>query len=341
VALPTSKLPGTSVATSAIGFGCAGLFRIPQSDARRSVLDAAYDAGIRHFDVAPMYGLGLAEAELGSFLNRRRADVTVTTKFGIEPTLVSRSAALIQRPARALLAKRPNVTEGFKTAGQGPHSGPVGRLLYSSPGYNRQSAQAALERSLRALGTDYVDIFLLHDPVGGLITGAEELTGYLDEQCRAGRIRGWGVTGQPAELRAVIACLGAVPVIQHQDDIFEAPPGAEHMLEEARITFGALARAVPASRQFLAQSPDALRTWSERLGLDLAEEPNLPRMLLGAAILRNPAGPVLFSTTRPERARLAAEAATQTAGQPEALVAAVGEFAAAVRAGCPERIPAP
>jgi len=340
VALPTSKLPGTGIATSAVGFGCAGLFRIPQRGARRSVLDAAYDAGIRHFDVAPMYGLGLAEAELGSFLKRRRADMTVTTKFGIEPTLVSRGAALIQRPVRAFLAKRPDVTEGLKTAGQGPHSGPVGRLLYSSPAYSRQSAQAALERSLRALGTDYIDIFLLHDPAG-LIAGAEELTGYLGEQCRAGRIRSWGVTGQPAGLRAAIAGLGAVPVIQHRDDMFDVLPGAEHVPEGARITFGALARAVPASRRFLARSPGALRTWSERLGLDLAEEPSLPRMLLRAAILRNPAGPVLFSTTRPERARLAAESATQSAGQPEALAAAVGEFAAAVRAACPERIPAP
>ncbi len=341
MALPTCKLPGTGVATSAIGFGCAGLFRIPQRSARRSVLDAAYYAGIRHFDVAPMYGLGLAETELGSFLKRRRADVTVTTKFGIDPTLLSRGVALIQPPLRAFLAKRPNVGEGLKTAGQGPHSGPLGRLLYSSPGYHRHSAQVGLERSLRALDTDYIDIFLLHDPIGGLITGAPELTGYLDEQCHAGRIRCWGATGQPSELRAVMAGLGGPPVVQFQDDIFEGPPSAEPMLDGARITYGALARALPASRQFLAQSPGALRMWSERLGLDLAEESNLPRMLLRAALLRNTAGPVLFSTTRPERTRVAAEAATQSVGLSEAEAAMFGEFAAAVRSACPERIRTP
>jgi D-threo-aldose 1-dehydrogenase len=288
-----------------------------------------------------MYGLGLAEAELGTFLKRRRADVTVTTKFGIDPTLVSRGVAVIQPPVRAFLTKRPNVGEGLKTAGQGPHSGPLGRLLYSSPGYHRRSAHAGLERSLRALGTDYIDIFLLHDPIGGLITGAPELTGYLDEQCRAGRIRCWGVTGQPAELRGVMACLGKAPVVQFQDDIFEEPHGAESALDGARITFGALARAIPATRQFLAQSPGALRTWNERLGLDLAEEPNLPRTLLSAAILRNPAGPVLFSTTRPERTRVAAEAACQSGGLSEAEAATLGEFAGAVRAARPEWIPTP
>jgi aryl-alcohol dehydrogenase-like predicted oxidoreductase len=286
-----------------------------------------------------MYGLGLAEAELGSLLKRRRADVTVTTKFGIDPTLLSRGAALIQPPVRAFLARRPSVGEGLKTAGQGPHSGPLGRLLYSSPGYNRRSAQAALERSLRALGTDYIDIFLLHDPIGGLITGAPELTGYLNEQCHAGRIRCWGVTGQPSGLREVVECLGEAPVVQFRDDIFEVPPSGEHMLDAARITFGALARAVPASRQFLAQSPGALRTWSERLGVDLAEGPNLPRMLLKAALRRNMAGPVLFSTTRPEHVRVAAEAASQqSTGLSEAEAATLEEFATAVRSACPERI---
>jgi D-threo-aldose 1-dehydrogenase len=328
------------VATSAVGFGCAGLFRIPQRTARRSVLDAAYDAGIRHFDVAPMYGLGLAEAELGSFLKRRRADVTVTTKFGIDPTLLSRGVALIQPPLRAFLAKRPNVGEGLKSAGQGPHSGPLGRLLYSSPSYHRHSAQVGLERSLRALGTGYIDIFLLHDPIGGLITGAPELTSYLDEQCRTGRIRGWGVTGQPADLRGVMECLGGAPVVQFRDDIFEELPSAEHIPDGARITYGALARALPASRRYLAESPGALRTWSERLGLDLADGPNLPRVLLRAALVRNTAGPVLFTTTQPERARLAAEAATQSLGPPEAEAATFSEFAAAVRSACPERIPA-
>ena len=285
-----------------------------------------------------MYGLGLAEAELGSFLKRRRADVTVTTKFGIDPTFLSRGAALVQPPLRAFLAKRPNVGEGLKTAGQGPNSGPLGRLLYSSPGYHRHAAQVGLERSLRALDTDYIDIFLLHDPIGGLITGAPELTSYLDEQCRVGRIRCWGVTGQPSGLRGVMECLGGAPVVQFRDDIFEGLPSAEHMLDGARITYGALARALPASRQYLAQSPGALRRWSEQLGIDLEEESNLPRMLLRAALVRNTAGPVLFTTTQPERARVAAEATTQNVGLSEAEAATFSEFAAAARSACPERI---
>jgi D-threo-aldose 1-dehydrogenase len=327
--LPTRELAGTEVTTSAVGFGCAGLFRIPQRAARRLTLDAAYDAGIRHFDVAPMYGLGLAEAELAPFLRWRRADVTVTTKFGIEPTLLSKGIARVQRPARAFLAKRPAVGEELKVAGQGPRSGALGRLLYASPGYHRQAAQRGLERSLRALGTDYIDVFLLHDPTGDLITEAPNLIDFMNEQCRLGRIRCWGVTGQPSELPGLMQRLGQAVVAQFRDDIFDPPLTDGRLPDGARITYGALAQALPLMRRFLVQSPGAAQVWSERLGMDLTEGSTLPRILLRAALGRNLAGPVLFSTTRPERARVAAEAATQSVGLSDAELTTVSEFAAA------------
>ena len=327
--------------TSAVGFGCAGLFRIPQRSSRRSVLEAVYDAGIRHFDVAPMYGLGLAEAELASFVKRRRNDVTITTKFGIEPTLLTRGIGNLQGPIRAFLAKRPDVGEGLKVAGRGPHSGPFGRLLYSSSGYHRRSAQLGLERSLRALNTDYIDVFLLHDPVGGLITGAPELIGYLDDQCHLGRIRCWGVTGQPTELPEVMKYIGRAPVVQFRDDIFEESLSAEHMPGRATITYGALARALPVLSQFLAHSPGALEMWSERFGVDLSEESSLPKMLLSAALRRNVGGPVLFTTTRPERAWVATETAAQSVGLSDAEEATFGAFVAAARSARQERIQTP
>jgi D-threo-aldose 1-dehydrogenase len=307
--LPVRELHQTSVVTSAIGFGCAGLFRIPYRKARMAVLDAAYDAGIRHYDTAPMYGLGLAEAELGAFLKRHRHDVTVTTKFGIDPTFLSRALAPLQKPARAFLAKRPAVNEGLKTAGKDPHSGTVGRLLYSAHGYHPHAAQKSLERSLRELGTDYIDVFLLHDPVGDLVADASGLADYLDEQCKIGRIRCWGVTGQPSRLVDVMEHLRAPAVVQHRDDVLDKD---EARSDGARITYGALTRAVPAFRQFLARSSADSARWCERLGMDLGAESTLPRLLLTAALQRNTAGPVLFTTTRPERTVLAASAAADS-----------------------------
>jgi D-threo-aldose 1-dehydrogenase len=325
--LPARELSGTGCSTSMVGFGCAGLFRIPERKTRRMVVDAVYEAGVRHFDVAPMYGLGLAETELAPFLKGRRADVTVTTKFGIAPTLLAKGVGRVQKPVRKALAKRPAVTEELKTAGQGPRSGLIGRLLYASPGYHRRSAQMSLDRSLRELKTDYIDVFLLHDPVGNLITGAPDLTEYLDEQCRLGRIRCWGVTGEPAGLPSVVQRLGRAPVVQFKDDIFDPPPSEGPLSGGAKITYGALARALPALRRYLAQSPDAARAWSDRLGVDLAAESSLPQLLLSVALRRNPAGPVLFSTTRPQRAGVAAAAASDAERLSAADLTEVGELA--------------
>ncbi len=336
----TRELLGTGVMTSAVGFGCAGLFRIPGREARRWILDSAYDAGIRHFDVAPMYGLGSAEAELASFLKSRRDNVTITTKFGIDPTPFARGVAHIQHPLRAILAKRPNVGAGLKAATKGPRSGLLGRLLYSSPGYHRQSAQASLERSLRILGTDYVDVFLLHDPTGGLAR-TPDLADYLDEQRCRGRLRCWGVTGQPSELTRAAKYLARTTVIQFRDDIFEKPISVERAPGGARITYGALARTVPVFRQFLARSPGAVEKWSERLGIDFAEESSLPRMLLGSALRRNTAGPVLFTTTRAERVVVAVEAAAQGSELSDFEVTAFGELATAVQAAFPEKARTP
>jgi D-threo-aldose 1-dehydrogenase len=330
--LPARELRSTGVITSAVGFGCAGLFRIPQRRVRVAVLDAAYEAGIRHFDTSPMYGLGLAEAELGAFIKRHREDVTITTKFGIDITFAIRALAPLQGPARAFLAKRPAVNDGLKTAGKDANSGLIGRLLYSSPGYQRRSAERSLERSLRALGTDYIDVFLLHDPVGGLVTDPSELADFLDEQCKAGRIRCWGVSGQPSRVADVIERLRWPAVIQHRHDVFDEELG--ELQGGARITYGALTRAIPAFQRFFDNSHDNLKLWGERLGMDLAVESALPRLLLSVALQRNTAGPVLFTTTRPERVVVAA-GVTENPVLSASETAAFSELAAKVRATFP------
>jgi D-threo-aldose 1-dehydrogenase len=329
--LANRELTGTGVTTTAVGFGCAGLFRIPQRATRRLALDVAYGAGIRHYDVAPMYGLGLAEAELAPFLVSRRAEVTVTTKFGIDPTLLSQWVARVQRPVRAFLAKRPAVGEELKAAGQGPRSGAVGRFLYSTPGYHRQAAQLGLERSLRELRTDYIDVFLLHDPIGSLISGAPSLVEYLEEQRQLGRIRTWGVTGSVSELPSLAEGLGRVPVAQFKDDILGPPLADQPLFDSARITYGALSRALPLLHWYLAESPDRSRTWSDRIGADLADEATLPTLLLSAALRRNQAGPVLFTTTRPERIGVAVSAATEDGSMLDARLAVLSELSTAAR----------
>jgi D-threo-aldose 1-dehydrogenase len=308
--LPVRDLGKTGVVTSAVGFGCAGLFRLPRRQDRMAVLDATFEAGIRHFDVAPMYGFGLAESELGAFLKGRRAQTTVATKFGIQATVLTKALAPLQRPARAVLARRPAANETLKTTAKNSDSGVLGQLLYRSPELMVRSAQRSIEASLRALRTDYIDVFLLHDPTAARLPNPLELADYLDEQCKVGRLRCWGVTGMPEETQAVRASLRWPAVLQHRDDVFEANDASSDT-DTARITYGALAGTVGAFRQYFAQTPSAVPAWSQRLGVDLKSENALPQLLLHAALDRNRCGPVLFSSTKPARVQLAAETAAK------------------------------
>ena len=66
--------------TTRLGFGCGSIMGAMSGRDSLALLEAAYDAGIRHFDVAPRYGYGEAESCLGEFLQRHRGQVTVTTK---------------------------------------------------------------------------------------------------------------------------------------------------------------------------------------------------------------------------------------------------------------------
>ena len=87
--------------TTRLGFGGSGIMGALDRRQSLSMLRAAYDAGVRHFDTAPMYGYGEAESCLGEFLREVRGQVTITTKFGIPPpdsNAVTRLARVVARP---------------------------------------------------------------------------------------------------------------------------------------------------------------------------------------------------------------------------------------------------
>ena len=60
--LPEITLPNGRRST-ALAFGCASLLRLPEVSEHQRLLDQAVDLGIRHFDVARLYGLGMTNVE--------------------------------------------------------------------------------------------------------------------------------------------------------------------------------------------------------------------------------------------------------------------------------------
>src|SRR5690349_11770473 len=94
-AMQTRTIGGTGVAVTELGFGAASLgnlFSAIDDETAAHAVAAAFDAGIRYFDTAPHYGLGLSERRLGAALaGRRRDSYVVSTKVGrlLEPLVPS------------------------------------------------------------------------------------------------------------------------------------------------------------------------------------------------------------------------------------------------------------
>ena len=143
--LARRRLGGTDVAVTALGLGAAPLGNLyaPVDDetAERTVV-AAWDCGIRWFDTAPHYGLGLSERRVGRALRTRpRPDYVVSTKVGrlLDP---------IEAPSGDDLAA------GFAVPATHRR-----RWDFSADGVRRSLAD-----SLDRLGLDRVDLVFVHDP---------------------------------------------------------------------------------------------------------------------------------------------------------------------------------
>ena len=133
------------VRVTELGFGAAALGNLytPVSDEdARAAVDAAWAGGLRYFDTAPHYGLGLSERRLGAALrDRPREEFVVSTKVG------------------RLLVPNPR-----------PEGDDMDNLfavpddLTRERDYSADGVRRSLEASLERLGLDRVDVVLVHDP---------------------------------------------------------------------------------------------------------------------------------------------------------------------------------
>ena len=278
------------VTSTRIGFGCAGLMREPSARKRQSLLAEAFDQGIRHFDVARMYGRGAAEVELGRFARGRRDSIVIATKFGIEPRSAPARLARLQGPARWLLARYPALRGYVKRRSDAYHQ---------PRHYDAATARASLQTSLRELQTDYVDVLLMHDPSP---TDHVDLPEHLRRPgggARAGLVRSWGVAGEQDPCLQIKRSLPTTAILQVRDDILSRTRPFPSDLEPL-ITFGVLSEALDRISRHIEALPERRSQWSEALGVDCSSQA-LASLLLRDALDANPRGVVLFSTTRPER----------------------------------------
>ncbi len=160
--------PNSDVTVSEVGFGMwttsTGWWGEMTDDDAVKMLHEAYDLGVTFYDAADTYGNGRSEEQLRKAFGDRRDKVVLATKFGYD----------------------------FYTHG-GERRGQMELPQDVSPAFIRK----ALDESLRRMGTDYVDIYQLHNAKMHHVHD-EQMWETLEALKREGKIRMYGVALGPA-----------------------------------------------------------------------------------------------------------------------------------------------
>lgn len=227
---------------------------------RQRVLDAAYDHGMTHFDTAPYYAFGIAERELAPLL-ARHPGASVTTKVGIySPGGEAQSGA-------AVFARKA-----------------IGRVLQSSNRPTHDStvdrAKRSLDASLRRLGRDHVELYMLHEPDWASLR-CDEWLRWLEDEIAGGRIGNFGVAGEAERVAPFLAHSSRLAaVVQTSDSIDRHEPDLlSQYARPLQITYGYVSAAMSRDKDAVAED------------------------ILKEALRRNESGAVIVSTRRPERMR--------------------------------------
>lgn len=203
---------GPSLSVSPIGFGCMGMsdFYGTHDDGQSAaVLEMAVEHGVDLFDTADTYGFGHNETLLAPLLARHRG-LKVSTKFGI--------------------VRQPGAYE---------------RRIDNSPAYIRQACEA----SLRRLGVETIDLYLVHRleaerPV-------EETVGTLAELVREGKVRTIGLCEASAATIRRAHAVHPLAAVQSEYSLWTRDPEADGVLDACReLGIGFMAYS-PIGRGFL------------------------------------------------------------------------------------------
>lgn len=273
--------------TTRLGFGCSSLMGAMGRRESLAVLETAFDAGVRHFDVAPMYGYGKAESCLGEFLQRHRAEVTVTTKYGISPPKRSTLLSLGRRVAGPVVKRLPGLKQrliGIANAAACSEEKPL---------FTAEQARQSLERSLAALRTDHIDVWLLHEVQSENLQD-DSLFECLEDEVKKGTIGTFGIGSEAGKIGSLLENRPTYcRTLQYEWSALDAPiPQGESF----RIHHRALAGNFHSLHTALTARPEVCQRWSASTGIDIGVANNLAALMLKAALVINPASVILFSS---------------------------------------------
>ncbi len=221
------------------GANVGNLFRAIDDDEAHALLEAAWDAGIRSFDTAPHYGLGLSERRMGAFLaTKPRDEFILSTKAG------------------RLIVDNPGSAGGLDSANGFAVPDDAKRVWdFSADGVRR-----SLDESLGRLGLDSVDILYLHDPdecdlERAIASGVPAAARLRDE----GLVRAVGVGSKSVEALLAGIRTGALDLLMvaGRYTLLEQPAATDVLPEAAELGVGIVNAAVFNSGLLARRIPDA------------------------------------------------------------------------------------
>ena len=300
---------------SRLGFGTSGIMGSSMTaGGRLRLLAAAFDQGVRHFDTAPLYGMGLAEEVLAIFARGRRSDITITSKFGLLPPSIHpllRPALPIARTINRHLcgqlspqhqdmanrAIRALPVVGTSSFPDTPGSSSPGR---GSHPYKPAEIRHGLEESLRKLGTDYIDFYLLDECQRGNLD--EEVISLLEALVVEGKIRAYGL-GSGRKSSREILCNNPMfrGVVQIPDHLLNHDTSWFVERAQSPLFTHSVLRTPLRSASYRPTLDLLLIRWAEQLDEDPRQPELLTALLVTGALLNNPHGCVLFSTSKVQR----------------------------------------
>jgi aryl-alcohol dehydrogenase-like predicted oxidoreductase len=158
-----------SLKASVLGIGGLHFGNFCDQATTTRIMRRGLELGVNFIDTATMYGNGRSEEYIRKAINGHRRDFLIATKVGLEPATT-----------------------------------PDGKFGVTVSTLDEKSIRSSIEKSLRALGTDYIDLYQVHafDPK----TPVAETMGTLDALVKEGKIRFIGCSNYfPGELELMTA----------------------------------------------------------------------------------------------------------------------------------------
>ena len=232
--LTRRRLGQTDAWVTEVGFGGASLgnlYRETTDAEAQGAVAAAWDEGIRAFDTAPHYGLGLSERRLGEALSSfPRDEFQVSTKVG------------------RLLVPNPNpsgVDEGFAVPDD----------FIREWNFSRDGVRRSLDSSLSRLGIDRIDTVFVHDPDAAYPGAAREGLEALAELKAEGVISAVGVGTNESDGLAELLADGLIDVVMLAGRYTLLEQGALDTVLDPALAVGASVIAVAVYNSGLLAAP--------------------------------------------------------------------------------------